>query len=189
MIFLSSIILLRKMIKNHFHPPLEIPLTYTVFKSPIGLTGLIASKNGLLRLINKLPNENSIDKHVKNLTIGKVKNIPSGFNDLISQFSYYFDGKLQQFDYPLDLRLGTQFQQQVWKKLITIPYGETRSYKWLAFSIKNPHASRAVGNANGKNPLSIIIPCHRVVRENGELGGYTGGTNIKKFLLKLEQAN
>ena len=75
MIFLSSIILLKKMIKNNLHPPLEIPLTYTVFKSPIGLTGLIASTNGLLRLINKLPNENSIDKHLKNLTIGKVKNI------------------------------------------------------------------------------------------------------------------
>ena len=102
------------MIKNHFDPPLEIPLTYTVFKSPIGLTGLIASPKGLLRLINKLPNENSIDKHLKKLTKGKVKNIPSGFNDLISQFSYYFAGKLQQFDYPLDLRLGTQFQQQVW---------------------------------------------------------------------------
>ena len=186
MIFLSSIILLRKMIKI-LHPPLEIPLTYTVFKSPIGLTGLIGSVNGLLRLINKLPNENSIDKHLKNLTIGKVKNIPSEFKDIIKQFSYYFDGKLQYFDYPLDLRLGTQFQQKVWKKLITIPYGETRSYKWLASSIKKPHASRAVGNANGNNPLSIIIPCHRVVRKNGELGGYTGGTNIKKFLLKLEQ--
>ena len=177
------------MIKNQSHPPLKIPLTYTVFKSPIGLTGLIASPNGLLRIINKLPNEISIEKHLKKLTIGKVKNVPSGFNDLINQFSYYFNRKLQQFDYPLDLRLGTQFQQQVWKKLITIPYGETRSYKWLASSIKNPHASRAVGNANGKNPLSIIIPCHRVVRKNGELGGYTGGTNIKKFLLKLEQAS
>ena len=71
--------------------------------------------------------------------------------------------------------------------MITIPYGETRSYKWLAFSIKNPQAYRAVGNANGKNPLPIFIPCHRVIRENGELGGYTGGSNIKRFLLKLEQ--
>ena len=125
---------------------------------------------------------------MKNLTIGKVKNIPSRFKGLIKQFSYYFDGKLQYFDYPIDLRLGTPFQQKVWNKLITIPYGETRSYKWLASSIKQPYAFRAVGNANGNNPLSIIIPCHRVIRKNGELGGYTGGTNIKRFLLKLEQA-
>tara|TARA_Y100001936_G_C16010595_1_gene633336 strand:+ start:233 stop:766 length:534 start_codon:yes stop_codon:yes gene_type:complete len=175
------------MIKNHIHPPLVIPLTYTVFKSPIGLIGLVASPIGLLGLINKLPNENSIDFFLKNLTIGKLNNIPSEFKGLIKQFSYYFDGRLKYFDYPLDLRLGTRFQQKVWKKLITIPYGETRSYKWLASSINSPHASRAVGNANGNNPLSIIIPCHRVIRENGELGGYTGGTNIKKFLLKLEQ--
>ena len=177
------------MINFNFHPPLEIPLTYTVFKNPIGLTGLVASPNGLLGLINKLPNEKFIEFFLKNLTIGKAKKNPSEFKDIINQFSYYFDGKLKYFDYPLDLQLGTQFQQKVWKKLITIPYGETRSYKWLATSIKNPHATRAVGNANGKNPLSIIIPCHRVVRENGELGGYTGGTNIKNFLLKLEQAS
>jgi methylated-DNA-[protein]-cysteine S-methyltransferase len=87
------------------------------------------------------------------------------------------------------LRLGTPFQQKVWKKLTTIPYGKTRSYKWIASAINNRHASRAVGNANGRNPLPIIIPCHRVIRENGELGGYTGGINIKRFLLNLEQAN
>ena len=174
------------MIKNYFHSPLDIPLIYTVFKNPVGLTGLIASSKGLLRLINKLPGEIFMEKHLKYLTVGKIQKIPSEFKDLIKQFSCYFDGNLQRFDYPLDLRLGTPFQQKVWRKLITIPYGETRSYKWLASAIKNPNASRAVGNANGKNPLSIIIPCHRVVRENGELGGYTGGINIKRFLLKLE---
>jgi len=87
------------------------------------------------------------------------------------------------------LRLGTAFQQKVWKKLLTIPYGVTRSYKWLAESINNPNSARAVGNANGQNPLSIIIPCHRVVRENGALGGYTGGVRIKRYLLDLEKAS
>ena len=189
MVFLLSKRILGKTIKKQINSALEIPLTYTVFKNPIGLTGLVASSNGLLRLINKLPNENFMEKYLKHLTIGKIQKNPSEFKDIIRQFSYYFDGNLQHFDYPIDLRLGTPFQQKVWKKLITIPYGETRSYKWLASSIKKPHAFRAVGNANGKNPLSIIIPCHRVVRENGELGGYTGGTNIKRFLLKLEQVN
>jgi methylated-DNA-[protein]-cysteine S-methyltransferase len=89
----------------------------------------------------------------------------------------------------LDLRLGTPFQQKVWKGLLTIPYGITRSYKWLAQSINNPDSARAVGNANGQNPLSIIIPCHRVVRENGELGGYTGGIQIKRYLLGLEKTS
>ena len=107
---------------------------------------------------------------------------------LIEQFQKYFKGELQSFKFPLDLRLGTPFQQKVWKKLLTIPYGTTRSYKWLAQSIKNPNSARAVGNANGQNPLSIIIPCHRVVRENGELGGYTGGIKIKRYLLALEKA-
>ena len=108
---------------------------------------------------------------------------------MLKQFSLYFKGTLRVFDFPLDLSLGTSFQKEVWKKLLTIPYGETRSYKWLASSIKNPKASRAVGNANGMNPLPIVIPCHRIIKANGDLGGYTGGTDIKRFLINLEQIN
>ena len=130
----------------------------------------------------------SFEQHLTQLINGKILKKPSYFKGLIKQFSLYFEGKLKKFDHPLDLCLGTPFQQKVWKKLLTIPYGKTRSYKWLAQAIKNPQASRAVGNANGKNPLSIIVPCHRVVKENGEMGGYTGGASIKRYLLKLEQA-
>ena len=176
------------MIKNYSHTPLEIPVSYTVFQNPTGLTGLVTSSEGLIRLINKLADENAIEKHLTQLTNGNISKKPSHFKDLIKQFSLYFDGKLNKFDHPLDLRLGTPFQQKVWKKLLTIPHGKTRSYKWLAQAIKNPQASRAVGNANGKNPLSIIIPCHRVVKLNGDMGGYTGGVSLKHFLLKLEQA-
>jgi len=175
------------MIKKYSQAPLEIPISYTVFKNPIGLTGLVATSKGLVRLINKLSNEKSIEKHLSQLTNGEIKKNPSDFKDLVKQFSNYFEGNLKKFDFPLDLRLGTPFQQKVWRKLVTIPYGKTKSYKWLAAAIKNPKASRAVGNANGKNPLSIIIPCHRVVCENGELGGYTGGVSIKRYLLDLEQ--
>lgn len=176
------------MIKSYSQTPLDIPLSYTVFKNPIGLSGLVTSSEGLIRFISKLSDEGSIEKHLPLLTNGVISKNPSHFKDLIKQFSLYFDGKLKKFDHPLDLRLGTPFQQKVWKKLLTIPYGKTRSYKWLAQAIKNPQASRAVGNANGKNPLSIIIPCHRVVKEDGELGGYTGGINVKRFLLSLEKA-
>ncbi|MEK9630128.1 MAG: methylated-DNA--[protein]-cysteine S-methyltransferase [Nitrospinota bacterium] len=173
--------------KTYSRIPLDIPITYTVFKNPIGYTGLVASPKGLLRLVNKVTNERSLENYLSRLTSAEISKNNSGFKDLIKQFSRYFEGKLKHFEYPLDFQLGTPFQQKVWKKLITIPYGTTRSYKWLASAIKNPNATRAVGNANGKNPLSIIIPCHRVIRESGNLGGYTGGLNIKRFLLKLEQ--
>jgi O-6-methylguanine DNA methyltransferase len=176
------------MIKKYSLTPLDIPLYYTVFHNPVGLTGLVASSHGLIRLINNLADEKSIEKHLVQLTNGDISKKPLHFKDLTKQFNLYFDGKLKIFDYPLDLRLGTPFQQKVWKKLLTIPHGKTRSYKWLAQAIKNPQASRAVGNANGKNPLSIIIPCHRVVKLNGDMGGYTGGVSIKRFLLELEQA-
>ena len=82
---------------------------------------------------------------------------------------------------------GTSFQQRVWEKLVFIPFGETRSYQWLAVAISQPKAYRAVGNANGKNPIPVIVPCHRVIRKNGDLGGFTGGTHLKKYLLDLEK--
>ena len=179
----------KEMTKYYRYIPLEIPVSYTVFKNPIGLTGLIASSTGLLRIIYKLSNEDSMENYLAQSTHAKATKSPSEFKELIKQFLKYFQGNLKNFDFPLDLRLGTQFQQKVWKKLNTIPYGKTRSYKWIASAINNPQASRAVGNANGRNPLAILIPCHRVIRENGELGGYTGGINIKRFLLNLEQAN
>ena len=161
---------------------------YTVFKNPFGLTGLAASQRGLIRLANKIPNEKIFESILVKEYGFQIKRNPNYFDILIKQFQNYFKGQLKSFRFPLDLRLGTPFQQKVWKSLLTIPYGKTRSYKWLAQSIKNPNSARAVGNANGQNPLSIIIPCHRVIRENGELGGYTGGIQIKRNLLELEKA-
>ena len=161
---------------------------YTVFKNPFGLTGLAASQRGLIRLANKIPNEKIFESILVKEYGFQIKRNPNYFDILIKQFQNYFKGQLKSFRFPLDLRLGTPFQQEVWKSLLTIPYGKTRSYKWLAQSIKNPNSARAVGNANGQNPLSIIIPCHRVIRENGELGGYTGGIQIKRNLLELEKA-
>ena len=98
----------------------------------------------------------------------------------------YFKGKQVVFDFPLDLRHGTPFQKKVWGKLLEIPYGECRSYKWIAEQIGYPRAARAVGMANNKNPLPPVIPCHRVIGSNGELIGYASGLHIKKQLLEME---
>ncbi|MFQ5715326.1 MAG: methylated-DNA--[protein]-cysteine S-methyltransferase [Candidatus Scalinduaceae bacterium] len=98
----------------------------------------------------------------------------------------YFNGCPVRFKVPLDLSRGTQFQRKVWHKVREIPYGELRSYKWVARLIGSAHASRAVGNAVGQNPVAPIVPCHRVVCSDGSLGGYTSGVAIKKRLLSLE---
>jgi methylated-DNA-[protein]-cysteine S-methyltransferase len=102
------------------------------------------------------------------------------------QLQEYIKGERKRFDLKLDL-IGTDFQLRVWKELMKIPYGKTYSYKDLATKLNDPNACRAVGTANGKNPICIIIPCHRVINANGKLGGYSGGLEHKIDLLKLEQ--
>ena len=105
----------------------------------------------------------------------------------IKELDEYFQGKRQNFTIPLDISHGTPFQVQVWQALLTIPYGKTISYKELAEKIGKPTAFRACANANGKNFISLIVPCHRVIASDGALGGYTGGVEIKKALLDLEK--
>lgn len=103
-----------------------------------------------------------------------------------SQLKEYFAGNRKSFDIPISAN-GTEFQIKVWKELQKIPYGKTATYKEIAENIGNKNASRAVGMANNKNPIAIIIPCHRVIGSNGNLTGYAGGINIKKILLNLEK--
>lgn len=105
--------------------------------------------------------------------------------ETVKQLNEYFQGKRQIFDLPLDFE-GTEFQHKVWQALLTIPFGETRSYKQIAEQIGNVKAVRAVGATNGKNPISIITPCHRVVGANGKLVGFAGGLENKDILLKIE---
>ncbi len=105
-----------------------------------------------------------------------------------SQLNEYFDGNRKSFDIPISAK-GTQFQMKVWQALQKIPYGKTTTYKEIAWYIENKNASRAVGMANNKNPIVIIIPCHRVIGSNGNLTGYAGGIEIKKYLLELENKN
>ncbi|MEX5509522.1 methylated-DNA--[protein]-cysteine S-methyltransferase [Pseudomonas paralactis] len=103
------------------------------------------------------------------------------------QLTQYFDGTRNQFELELDFA-GTDFQKQVWRALLTIPFGETRSYSQIAQQIGNPKAVRAVGAANGRNPISIIAPCHRVIGASGSLTGFAGGLQAKQYLLALEGA-
>ncbi len=121
-------------------------------------------------------------KWKKNLLQGETSLIEEGMR----QLEEYFSGKRKAFNLPLNI-VGTDFQKKVWKALLTIPYGETWSYKQLAQKVNNPKGYRAVGGANGANRFSIVIPCHRVVASQGGLGGYSGGLNNKKFLLLLEK--
>lgn len=110
---------------------------------------------------------------------------PRPFGEAIRQLDAYFAGELTEFDLPLKL-IGTPFQLRVWQRLRTIPYGETRTYGELAEALGHPGASRAVGLANGKNPVSIVVPCHRVVGAGGSLTGYGGGLGRKRRLLDFE---
>ncbi len=107
---------------------------------------------------------------------------------LKSQLDEYFEGKRQTFDIPYILE-GTEFQKKAWQALTTIPYGKTASYKDMAIKVGNPKASRAIGMANNKNPITIIIPCHRVIGSSGKLVGYAGGLNMKEKVLELEAKN
>ncbi len=111
---------------------------------------------------------------------------PGAFHDAVAQLEAYFAGQLADFDIDLELQ-GTEFQRQVWKALLTIPYGQTRSYGQIAEQIGTPGSARAVGLANGRNPIAIVVPCHRVIGAGGSLTGYGGGLERKRFLLELEK--
>lgn len=131
------------------------------------------------------------DTHLLNIMFGKVKSNTiiketKLTKKVIEQLMEYFSKKRTTFDIPID-PIGTTFQKKVWNKLLEIPYGKTISYKELAVMVKNKDYSRAVGMANNKNPLPIIIPCHRVIGSNNELVGYAAGLEIKEKLLEIEK--
>lgn len=117
----------------------------------------------------------------------KTQHIPSDVSDLANmQLQEYFRGKRTAFDLPISLK-GTPFQLAVWNSLLEIPYGEVRTYGQIAARLGNPNAARAVGQAANRNPLWIVVPCHRVIGRNASLTGYAGGLNMKRTLLELEQ--
>jgi methylated-DNA-[protein]-cysteine S-methyltransferase len=151
---------------------------YRTIESPIGLLTLAGHGSALtnLRMVDQTYEPSRTDWSAD----------PGAFNDAVDQLGAYFAGELTDFDIELDLR-GTEFQQRVWKALLTIPYGDTRSYGEIAEQIGAPGAARAVGLANGHNPIAIVVPCHRVIGARGSLTGYGGGLDRKRTLLELEQ--
>ncbi|TCB49624.1 methylated-DNA--[protein]-cysteine S-methyltransferase [Acinetobacter sp. ANC 4779] len=156
-------------------------LAFIEMASPVGILKLVANENALVAVLW----ENKNPKRVRVAELIEQVDHPI-LMETHKQLTEYFAGKRQQFDLPLDFA-GTEFQQKVWQALLTIPFGETRSYRDVAEQIGNIKAVRAVGAANGKNPISIIAPCHRVVGANGKLVGFAGGLDNKEILLRLEK--
>ena len=149
---------------------------------------LLGSFEGRLCLFDWMAEEHRLlaDRRLERSLNAEMKDIPSEITAKAAQeLDEYFAGGRKTFDLPL-LFVGTEFQEKVWNTLLEVPYGETRSYGWMAEMIGNPKAVRAVGTANGSNSISIFAPCHRIIGSNGSLTGYGGGLPAKKFLLELE---
>ena len=153
---------------------------FCYFDSPVGKI-LLSGRNDLENL--HFPSSKTRKEPYQTWVYDENK-----FKDVLFQLDHYFKGNLKKFDLKLTMH-GTDFQKNVWQQLQNIPYGETISYSELAVRIGNPKASRAVGMANGKNPISIIVPCHRVIGKNGSLTGFGGGIDTKRQLLELETKN
>ncbi len=149
--------------------------------SPVGHIKLVASDQGLAAILW----ENDDPKRVRLSPMAEAPDHPV-LLETEAQLKAYFAGERDRFDLPLDF-VGTAFQKKVWAALLTIPYGETRTYSQIAQQIGHPTAVRAVGAANGKNPISIVAPCHRVIGSNGKLTGFAGGLEAKACLLTIER--
>ncbi len=160
-------------------------LIYSIWKSPVGLIAAAAGGCGLCRISLNIDESGFIAKLEKEYQCKPVRS-SSSFNLLERKFDAYFEGRNKDIKCKLDLKKTTCFQRQVWRVLTQIPYGQTRSYKWVADKMGKPTASQAVGQANAANPFPIVIPCHRVISSNGALGGYSAGAGIKQQLLSLE---
>jgi methylated-DNA-[protein]-cysteine S-methyltransferase len=162
-------------------------LKYTVFKTNQGWIGCLRSAVGLKNVTFPQPSPRLAFEALDG-EIGYAVWAPHSFAKIVPMFKQYFDGNSQEFKCPIDIGWATPFQRQVWQATRSIPYGETRSYGWVAEQIGKPAAVRAVGQALGKNPMPIVIPCHRVIGSDGGLHGFGGGLKMKRNLLRLEGA-
>jgi len=149
-------------------------MQYAVLNTTVGPVTVASTDKGLaaVHFGNSVPDGAVVDN--------------SANREIVKQLSEYFEGKRTRFELPLDVK-GTPFQKSVWNELLRIPYGETRSYGDIAKALGKPAAARAVGMANHNNPVAIVIPCHRVVGQNGSLTGYAGGLQLKEQLLSIER--
>jgi len=152
---------------------IKFPVVYDIFDSPLGKLYLTFSGDSLSGISFTKPSDISFKKG----------SAPENF---IKELDLYFKGSNSKFAQKIKFLSGTEFEIKVWHALNEIPYGETKTYKWIAEKIGNPSAVRAVGRALSKNPIPIVVPCHRVIESDGSIGGYSSGVNVKKRLLEME---
>ncbi len=168
-------------------------LHYKIVNSLVGPLFVVASEKGLVALEfdARLPGQQTIRPNPRDLRVEndrvRFEESESGLQPYLGELKEYFAGTRRKFDFPLDLR-GTEFQLDCWQALLAIPYGETRTYADIARAVGRPQGFRAVGMANNRNPVAIVVPCHRVIASDGTLCGYGGGLDIKRKLLELEGA-
>ncbi len=162
-------------------------INYSCLDSPFGPVFIAETIRGVCLVSLSKISEAKFQSFLRKRFQKEVIRDDKRLKNIIHELSNYFNGHQVNFKSILDLSIGTEFQRKVWEKISKIPYGELRSYKWIASEIGNPNAVRAVGNAVGRNPVPPIIPCHRVIRSDGKLGGFSSGIALKKWLLKLEK--
>lgn len=174
--------------ESELHEPVELKWTETA--SPVGTLTICRTMQGIARLdFGSAQDRDSVLFKWRNKWWPEAPFVrddnDSLLQEAVSQLADYFRGNTSSFNLPLDLQ-GTPFQRKVWKALLDVPYGETAVYRDIAVAVGDPKAARAVGGANNRNPVPIIVPCHRVIGVNGALVGYAPGLSIKEHLLKLE---
>ena len=160
-------------------------LNYTIFNSDMGWLGILSSAKGLLRTTLPQPSVQEV-RQLLGDGVNRATCSPHLFEDLMERLRIYFGGHKADFPDELDLSRVTAFQREVWEITRLIPYSKTRTYGWVAEQIGKAKAVRAVGQALSRNPLPIIIPCHRVIASDGKLGGFSGRLDMKRSLLSLE---
>lgn len=165
-----------------------LDVAYTTTDSPFGELLLAATPRGLVRVGLPSQEPDALLQDLASRVSPRVLEAPGQFDEARRELDLYFEGRLRDFDLPLDWRLSKDFRRRALRAVARIPYGETRSYMQVARKAGNERAVRAAGTACGTNPIPIVVPCHRVLRSGGGLGGYGGGLPMKRSLLDMESA-
>jgi methylated-DNA-[protein]-cysteine S-methyltransferase len=163
-----------------------LDIAYRTLDTPLGSLLLAATDTGLLRVAYEIEDHDAVLERLSDKVSSRVLRAPARMDRVAGEIDEYFAGRRRQFDLPLDLRLSTGFRRAVLSQLLAIGYGATATYTTVASAAGSPKAVRAVGTACATNPIPIIVPCHRVLRSDGTVGQYAGGTAAKKTLLALE---
>ena len=163
-----------------------LDLAYITLDTPVGTLLLAATPTGLVRVAYEREGLDTVLGQLAAKVSPRILQAPRRLDEVSRQLEQYFTGKRTQFDLPLDLRLSTGFRRSVLDYLPAVGYGQTASYQSVAAAVHSPKAARAVGTACATNPLPVVIPCHRVIRSNGQLGPYLGGPDVKHQLLDME---